>query len=83
MNRIEGAGHYNPAVVRDLLDKREQVFDENDVRDVVLFVAHVQKGKSIRTLARQVGWEMDEVESSIQYVRDQLAAIIDPEDKYQ
>jgi hypothetical protein len=81
MNSIDQIEHYNPAVLRDLLDTREMVFDENNIRDVVLFVAHVQQGKSYRTLARQVGWEMAEIRSSVQYVQDQLKAAVDLDDR--
>jgi hypothetical protein len=82
-DKIGTSKHHDPAVFRNLLDKREEVFDENDIRDVALFIAHVQEGKSVRTLARQVGWDMNEIRSSIEYVRDQIKAVIDPDDRIQ
>ena len=63
---------YDPSMVRDIIERRNDVFDENSIRDVTLYVAHVTHDRPVRNLARQTGQSMRDIEQSIEYVRSQL-----------
>lgn len=66
------AQSHDPSLVQDIIERRDNVFDQNNIRDVTLYVAHVTHERSIRSLARQTGRSMKEIQRSVDYVREQL-----------
>jgi hypothetical protein len=74
----EGAGQqdfHDPALVRDIIERRDQAFDELPLDDVVLFLAHTQNDRSARSLAHQTKRPVHSVERSIDYVRAKLESV--------
>ena len=66
--------HYNPALARDIIQRRDEAFDELPLDDVVLFLAHPQNARTFRSLARQTNRSIHSIERSVEYVREHLEA---------
>lgn len=69
---------HDPARLQEIIDKQRKVFDRIDERDVALFIAHTEHGKSIRQLAKQtVERKPKNIRKIVQYVRTQLQHELD------
>lgn len=66
------ASYYDPLSSEDMLRVRDRVFDENDVRDVTLYLAHTRYDRSIRSLAEQTKRKRKQIKKTIEYIRTQL-----------
>lgn len=65
---------HDPAVLQDIIEKQRKVFDRLDEREVAIFIAHTEYGKSAADIAYQtVTRSVKNVKKVINYVREELA----------
>ena len=64
-------GH-DPAVVRDVYERRREVLDKNDPTDIALYGAVVEQGRTARQVAMQADMQQKEVKRRAEYVRRQM-----------
>lgn len=67
---------HDPAVVKEMREKRTIVFKRNDPTDLALYGAVVEQDRAAQTVARQVGLKPDEVRRRAEYVREQMKEML-------